>query len=75
MEEQWTPNKIKVGDRVKVRFNNDAVGRSKFREIKGRVLSITSSFILIKTKTFKECFLINDIRCNRVKIEVLKKCT
>ncbi|NFM56658.1 hypothetical protein FDB98_06740 [Clostridium botulinum] len=74
MEEHWTPKKIKVGDCVKVKFNNDAVGRSKFREIKGRVLSITSYFILIKTKAFKECFLVSDIKCNRVKIEVIKKC-
>ncbi|MDU4597583.1 MAG: hypothetical protein E6Y49_06440 [Clostridium sporogenes] len=63
---------IKIGDVVKIKIDHE--GR-RTRKTKGKIMDITKYFILIKTKEYKECFLKNDIKCNRVKIEVLKKCS
>ncbi|EJO5349414.1 hypothetical protein NRP93_003592 [Clostridium botulinum] len=63
---------IKVGDYVRVEISHES---RRIRRIKGTIIDITKHFILVKTKIFKECFLTNDIKCNRVKIEVLKKCS
>ncbi|MBE1306138.1 hypothetical protein G4W71_19285 [Clostridium botulinum] len=60
---------IKVGDYVRVEISHES---RRIRRIKGTVTSITKYFILVKTQKYKECFLRNDLKCGRVKIEVLK---
>ncbi|AUN08931.1 hypothetical protein CF081_19535 [Clostridium botulinum] len=65
--------KIQNGDYVKVDILHE--NARKTRNIKGTITDITKYFILIKSNKYKECFLKNDLKCGRVKIEVLNKCS